>query len=208
METAPPLRTPEAPDQAEASLVEALRRGDADAYEQTVRRYGGRLLATAKRLLGNEADAADAVQDAFLSAFRHINQYEGQSRLYTWLHRILVNAALKKLRSRKGHPEQSIEGLLPRFRSDGHHAEALLDWRDPLEDAQREETRATVRQAIDQLPESYRTILLLRDIEELDTEETARLLGLNEGAMKSRLHRAREALRTLLDRHLRREKVP
>lgn len=186
--------------QDEAALVAALRANDAVAYEALVRQHLPRLLVVTRRILGNEEDARDAVQDAFVSAFKSILTFDGAARLATWLHRIAVNAALMKLRSRKRRPEQSIEALLPRFLDDGHQADPPAPWSDNAHQLlARRETREQVRAAIDRLPESYRTVLLLRDIEELDTEETARLLGVNEGVVKTRLHRARQALRTLLD---------
>jgi RNA polymerase sigma-70 factor, ECF subfamily len=188
----------------EQALVAALKAGEASAYETVVRLHGPRLLVVARRLLRSEEDAQDAVQDAFLSAFRSIDSFEGSSQLATWLHRIAVNAALMKLRARKRHPEQPIEELLPKFKADGHLAEPTVDWNDsssaPIE---RQETKSLIRESIDKLPESYRTVLMLRDIDELDTEETATLLGVSPNAVKVRLHRARQALRALLDPHLR-----
>ena len=193
---------PRPPD--DAQLVAALRAHDEQASEQLVRAYGGRMLAVARKLLPNEEDARDAVQDAFLSAFKSIDQFQGQSRLSTWLHRIVINAALAKLRSRRGKDERPIDDLLPRFLRDGHQADPAVEWRDSSDVLlQREETRALVRGAISQLPEAYRTVLLLRDIEGLETDETARLLGVTVGVVKTRLHRARQAVRKLLDPHLR-----
>src|SRR5690349_10231807 len=183
----------------EAALVERLRRGDGAAFEELLRAHTGRLLVVARRLLGNEEDARDAVQDAFLSAFRSIDRFDGQAALGTWLHRIAVNAALTKLRSRRRHPEKPIDDLLPTFLEDGHQARPARDWPEPFAALEREETRASVRRHIQELPDDYRTVLLLRDIEGLDTEEAARLLGLTAGAVKTRLHRARQALRTLLE---------
>jgi len=188
----------------EAKLIDALRAGDGDAYAQLVRRYGGRLLAVTRRMLREEEDARDAVQEAFLSAFKAIDRFEGQARLSTWLHRIAVNAALMKLRSRRRRPETPIEELLPGFIEDGHMADPPQPWREGADTLlARRETREWVRSRIDELPESHRTVLLLRDIEELDTTEVAKLLDLSPGAVKTRLHRARQALRELLDRDLR-----
>jgi len=144
------------------------------------------------------------VQEALLSAFRAIGSFEGTARLTTWLHRIVVNAALMRLRSRRRRREDHIDDLLPRFDEDGRFAEPVVPWEtDAL--LERHETRALVRRAIDRLPESYRTVLVLRDIEELDTEETAVALGLQVNAVKTRLHRARQALRTLIEREMRGE---
>ena len=189
----------------EQALLERLRAGEAAAFEQLVRDHGGRMLAVVRRFLGSEEDAQDAVQEAFLSAFKALDRFEGQSRLGTWLHRIAVNAALMKLRSRKSRPnEQSADDLLPKFLEDGHQAAPASEWRNGgLAALEKAETRDLVRRSIDELPESYRIVLLLRDIEEKDTEETAQLLGMTPNAVKTRLHRARQALRALLDPHLR-----
>jgi len=188
----------------EAVLLAGLRAGEEQAFEKLVREHSGRLLAVAKRLLGNEDDASDALQDAFLSAFKAMDRFEGNSRLSTWLHRIVVNASLMKLRKRHRKEERSIEDLLPKFLDDGHQADPAVEWRDSGELAvEADETRAMVRASIDRLPETYRTVLLLRDIEELDTEETARVLECTVNTVKVRLHRARQALRVLLDPHCR-----
>jgi RNA polymerase sigma-70 factor (ECF subfamily) len=187
----------------EGALVDRLRSGDSAAFEIMVREYGGRMLAAARRLVRTEEDARDAVQEAFLAAFRSIHSFAGSSRLSTWLHRIAVNAALMKLRSRRRRREDSIEDLLPRFRDDGTWVESRVDWDTPSDGLlERREIRAAVRSAIDRLPASYRAVLMLRDIEELDTDETATALGTTRNAVKIRLHRARQALRTLLDREL------
>jgi RNA polymerase sigma-70 factor (ECF subfamily) len=194
---------------AEAALVARLRAGEEAAFAELVKSQGGRLLAVAQRMLRNEEDARDAVQDAFLSAFRALDRFDGAARLSTWLHRIVVNAALMKLRTRRRKPESSIEDLLPSFLEDGHAAQPSVPWRDASDgELDRRETRELVRRSIDALPETYRTILLLRDVEELDTEEAARLLGLTANAAKTRLHRARQALRALLDPHLREGGAP
>lgn len=189
----------------EAELVAALQAGDDDAFEQLVRRYGGRMLAVAERLVGKGDDARDVVQDAFLSAFRAIDRFEGSARLSTWLHRITVNAALMRLRSRRRRPEEPLDDLLPQFEADGHRTSPRGPWQ-PLATLERAELRTLVRERIDELPESYRTVLLLRDIEELETGKVADLLGVNTGTVKTRLHRARLALRSLLDPHLRESK--
>lgn len=191
-------------DGDEAQLVERLRAGDAEAFERVVREQGPRLLAVARRFLNHEQDAQDAVQDAFLSAFRNLDQFQGGSRLGTWLHRIVVNASLMKLRSRSRRPERSIDDLLPRFQDDGHLSGVGSDWAVTVDSALGDrDTRDLVRRRIEELPDSFRTVLLLRDIEGQSTEETAELLGISPGAVKTRLHRARQALRSLLDPHLR-----
>lgn len=189
----------------EAALLASLHAGDAGAFERVVREYGGRMLAVTRRFLANEEDAQDAVQEAFLSAFKALDRFEGNSRLGTWLHRIAVNAALMKLRTRKSRPhEQSADVLLPQFKDDGHPLRPTSGWRDEgLSALERKETRDVVRRSIEKLPENYRIVLLLRDIEGKDTEETAEMLGMTSNAVKTRLHRARMALRELLDPHFR-----
>ena len=184
---------------ADGELLDRLRAGDEEAYEELVRTNGGRMLAVARRLLSSEEDARDAVQEAFLLAFRALAQFESGCRLSTWLHRIVVNAALMKLRSRRRHPEGSIEELLPRFDADGHRIPGDVA-EDDLEDVklEKDELRQVVRGCIARLPEHYRTVLVLRDIDELSTEEASELLNLSRDAVKTRLHRAREALQKLL----------
>ncbi|MBZ5638705.1 MAG: sigma-70 family RNA polymerase sigma factor [Acidobacteriia bacterium] len=188
----------------ESALVARLRAGDDRAYEELVRSHGAMMLAVARRILRSEEDARDAVQEGFLAAFRALGTFEEESKLGTWLHRIVVNCALMKLRSRQRRPEEPIEDLLPKYLEDGHQADPAVAWKASAEELLgRQESRDLVRASIARLPEPYRNVLLLRDIEELDTEETARLLGVTENAVKIRLHRARQALRTLLDPHLR-----
>jgi RNA polymerase sigma-70 factor (ECF subfamily) len=185
-------------DDADAPLLARLRQGDDDAFAELTRRYGGRMLAVARRMLRNEDDARDAVQEAFVAAFKSLDGFAGESKMSTWLHRIVVNAALMRLRTKRRKPEQAIEDLLPNFDETGHWAVDVPPVEIPADALERGEVRAIVRRCIDRLPESHRAVLLLRDIEELDSEETAAVLGLTTSAVKSRLHRARQALHTLL----------
>jgi RNA polymerase sigma-70 factor (ECF subfamily) len=188
------------PPSGDDALLAGLRAGEGSAYEAMVRREAPRLLAVARRMLRNEEDARDTVQDAFVSAFRAFPTFKETCRLSTWLHRITVNAALMRLRTRRRKPEEAIDDLLPGFLEDGHHVRHPPEWREEaFETLTRREDRDFVRAAIDRLPETYRTVLLLRDIEELDTAEAARALGVTETVVKVRLHRARQALRTLLE---------
>jgi RNA polymerase sigma-70 factor (ECF subfamily) len=173
-----------------------------------IRLYGGRLLAVARRLTQNEDDAHDAVQSAYLSAFRSLQTFEGNCQLSTWLHRIVVNAALMRLRTRRRKPEASIEELLPAFQEDGHHVEQFSEWSARADELlERNETRATVRACIEQLPDNYREVLVLRDIDELSTQDVAEALSMTPTAVKVRLHRARQALSTLLRREFARPPV-
>lgn len=185
----------------EPALVEALRAGHDWAFEVMIRTYGPRLLAVARRICGNEEDARDTLQSAYLSAFRSLHAFAGAAQLSTWLHRIVVNAALMRLRSRRRKPEDAIEDLLPSFQDDGHHVEQFSDWAMPADRLlEREDVRATVRECIARLPDTYREVLMLRDIEELSTDDAAALLNVTPNAVKVRLHRARQALSTLLRR--------
>jgi RNA polymerase sigma-70 factor (ECF subfamily) len=182
----------------EQQVLEGLRRGDDDAYALLLRRYGGRMLATARRLLGNEEDARDAVQEAMLSAFRAVHGFAGGAQIGTWLHRIVVNAALMRMRSRRRKPEASIEDLLPDYQADGHRL--LQAEGDPYPDEQleRAELLAMLRSCVGELPEGYRQVYVLRDVEELSSEDVALAMGLTPNAVKIRLHRARQALITLV----------
>lgn len=185
----------------EARLLDGLRARDDRAYEALVREYGPQMLAVARRLLRCEQDAADALQDAFVSAFQGVGAFAGTCRLSTWLHRITVNACLMRLRAqgRRRRHEVALDDLLPGFDDTDHHERPVAPWADqPPARAAAAELRARVRACIDRLPQAYRLVLLLRDIEELDTAETARLLGCSPANVKTRLHRARLALRTLL----------
>src|ERR1043166_6982331 len=109
-------------------LLAGLKAGEEQAFETLVRMYGGGMLAVARRFVKNDEDAQDIVQSAYLNAFRSLGQFEGQCLVGTWLHRIVVNTALMKLRSRRRKPESSIDDLLPTFQDDGHHVEQFSDW--------------------------------------------------------------------------------
>lgn len=189
-------------DADERALLRRLQAGDDLAYEELVRAQTPRMLSVARRFLRNEEDAHDAVQDAFVSAFRAIGNFEGGSRISTWLHRIVVNASLMKLRTKRRKPEESIDDLLPRWLEDGHAARPAAAWAaEKL--VEQDEVRKLVQAGIERLPETYREVLLLRDIEELDTQEAAEMLGISTNAVKTRLHRARQALRGVIDPALR-----
>lgn len=197
-----------APPPEETTLLTRLKQGEESAFEEMVTSQTARLLSVARRILRCEEEARDAVQETFLSAFRALERFEGGCRLSTWLHRITINACLMKLRSRGRRPEASIDDLLPRFDSEGHPASFFEAWSEGADEAlERKETRLLVRSLIDRLPETYRTALLLRDIEDLDNEEAATLLGITPNAMKIRVHRARQALRSLLEPHFGRKEA-
>lgn len=193
---------------ADEALLASLKTGSAAAFEKLVRLHSGRMLSVARRFLAQDHDAQDAVQDAFLSAFKALPTFDGRARLSTWLHRIVVNAALMKLRSQRRHPEQSMDDLLPKFLEDGHQSTPARRWNTSPSELELAENRQQIRDQIAKLPESYRTVLLLRDIEEFDTETVAQMLDLSVSVVKVRLHRARQALRTLLDPLLGGETTP
>jgi RNA polymerase sigma-70 factor (ECF subfamily) len=190
---------PPAADAEEQALLAGLRAGSDTAFETLVRTTSPRLLAVARRIVGSDEDARDVLQEAYASAFKSIGRFEGNAKLSTWLHRIVVNMALMRLRTRKRKPEESIEPLLPAFKDDGHMMQAAGQWDDGADVAlERAEVQSYVRAQIDKLPDTYRTVLLLRDIEEMSTNDVATLLDTTENAVKIRLHRARQALRGLL----------
>lgn len=190
---------------ADAALVYRLKAGNSQAFEEMVRKFGGRLLATARRYLRSDDDAQDALQDAFLCAFRSISAFKGDSHLSTWLHRIVINSALMHLRASKYHPDSvgvNVEELAPRFDRNGNWLDGC-SFNMPVDFfLEVAETRSLVRRCIDQLPDIYRVVLILRDIDDLETSDVADLLGLKASAVKVRLHRARQALKALIEREL------
>lgn len=183
-------------------FIAALKAGSDAAAERLVRDSAPRMLAVARRMLG-DSDAPDALQDAYLSAFKAISRFDAASKLTTWLHRIVVNACLMRLRRKAARPEASIDALLPRFQPDGHFEHSVAAWKPHAPTGiEADETHRAVRECVALLPDDYRTVLILRDVEELDTEETATMLGISSNAVKTRLHRARLALRELIDQRI------
>jgi RNA polymerase sigma-70 factor (ECF subfamily) len=188
----------------EAELVAELRAGSDKGFEGLVRTFGPAMRAVTRRMLKNDEDADDALQEAFVAAFRAIPRFEARSSLGTWLHRIAVNAALMRMRSRQARvredASEEVEELLPRFVGLGVFQDPQRPWGELPEDPlARSELCGAVRAAIESLPEPYRVALMLRDIEELSNEELAKALGVSVNAAKIRVHRARQALRTLLE---------
>lgn len=180
-------------------LVARLRAGDEGAYEVLVRENAEHLLGTARRLLGSEAEAGDAVQETFLAAFKAMATFDGAAKLSTWLHRIAVNVCLMRLRSQRRRPEELLADLLPDFDDDGGWAEPSGVWGSPVEaQVYGAELRCLVRRCCEALPDGYRQVLMLRLVEGLDTEEVSARLGVTANAVKIRLHRARQALASLL----------
>ena len=178
------------------ALVAGLRAREEGAFGELVQRCSSNLFAVAQRYLRNEEDARDAVQDTLLSVFRVIDQFEGTAQLSTWLYRITSNAALMKLRTRRRLPEESLEGHENETLEHGLPLEYGAYWREPIEVLnQRQEDCAFVHACIATLPEPYQNALMLRDINECNTQEVAEQLGVSANAAKLRVHRARRALR-------------
>ena len=191
--------------EAERTLVERLRHGDAGALEVLMGQYAGRVYRLAHGITRDTMAAEEVVQDVFLKLFGVIDTFEGRSTLGTWIYRIATNVALNKRRGKRREVEVALEDVLPTFKPDGHRegdrAFLLADWSaSPEATVLSDETCLRVRRAIDALPDAYRTVLLLRDVEELTNEATAEALGESVASVKSRLHRARMALRELLTR--------
>jgi RNA polymerase sigma-70 factor, ECF subfamily len=183
----------------EAALLLQLRSGDQPATERFVREHAGWMLALAQRYVRDASLAEDCVQEAFLQAFRSIGEFEGRSALKSWLHRIVINTALMKLRSRRCALERPVDDILPHIDRDCCRMQASwADMATPHEMLERKEVRDLVVAKMMELPDSYRIVLLLRDIEGMSTEETARALTMTEGAVKVRLHRARAAFKALV----------
>lgn len=181
----------------EGVLVAAAKQGDPAAFAELVRRYERKIFRLAQNITQNREDAEDAMQEAFLKAYTHLGNFQGDSRFYTWLVRIAVNEALMKLRKRRpgefslDEPVESDEDLLPR---------EVADWGpSPEQRFARSQMNEILTAAIEKLDPDFRIVFVLRDIEELSTEETARLLGLSIPAVKSRLLRARLRLRQRLN---------
>jgi RNA polymerase sigma-70 factor (ECF subfamily) len=192
-------------DATETELIGRLRHRDAGALEILMQRHGARVYRVALGITRNEADAEEVVQDVFLSLFEKIAAFEERAALGTWLYRVATNRALLRRRGKRVELEVSLEDQLPAFKDDGHRAGErsflLADWSASAEEGMLSgETHALVRRAIDLLPPHYRAVVALRDIEELSNEETAEILNEPVSSVKSRLHRARMALREQLTR--------
>jgi RNA polymerase sigma-70 factor (ECF subfamily) len=194
-------------DAGDRGLLTRLRAGDASALEALMAQYGARMYRVAYGITRNDADAEEIVQDVFLTIFRKSETFEGRSALGSWIYRVTMNAALNKRRGKRFALETSIEEMLPAFQDNGHRAGnpayLVADWSTlPDEALTTAETRGVLTRALDALPEHYRAVLVLRDVEGLPTEEVAELMGDSVASVKSRLHRARMALREQVTRHV------
>jgi len=183
----------------EAALVAAAKGGDAASFNELVNRYERKILRLAQNITQNREDAEDVMQEAFLKAYTHLANFQGDSRFYTWLVRIAVNEALMKLRKRRGGKEVSLDE--PMETEDDLVPREVADWGpSPDQRYERAQMNSILSEAIEKLEPEFRMVFVLRDIEELSTEETAKLLGLSVPAVKSRLLRARLRLRQKLNR--------
>ncbi len=178
----------------DTTLVNQLQNGDEEAYERLVRTHIDRVYSVASRVLGNGSDAQDAAQEAFLAAWKGIRGFDGRSTLSTWLHRIAVNTSLAILRSKARKREITMTDI-PAEQPNGTDRERLLEPEeaqpDPVEQA---DTARLVWQAVDDLPEEYRLVLVMRDVEEMPSKEVASALGLSDATVRQRLHRARQTV--------------
>jgi RNA polymerase sigma-70 factor (ECF subfamily) len=187
----------------EAQLVERAKLGDLDAFTTLVNRYDGKILRLTQHITGNREDAEDALQEAFLKAFSHLKQFQGDSRFYTWLVRIAVNESLMKLRKRKTANTVSLDE--PIETDDDSLPREVAAWDpNPEERYQQQELREILDRSVASLPPIFRTVLVLRDLDHLSTEETAEALNLSVPAVKSRLLRARLQLREKLSKYFQR----
>jgi RNA polymerase sigma-70 factor (ECF subfamily) len=188
-------------DDGDEALAGRAAAGEEPAFEELVTRFQSRVYRLALRLTGNEGDAKDVLQEAFLAAYRGLPGFRAQARFSTWLYRIATNAALMQRRARSRRPVESLEAYLPRFDGEGRHACEPADF---LAASRAEEMldrkllAEKARSGLDRLPEIYRDAFVLRDLEELSTAEVADILGIDAAAVRQRVHRARLMLRGYL----------
>src|SRR5712671_3419743 len=188
----------------ESQLVAQSREGDTTAFNELVRRYERKIFRLAQHITQNREDAEDVLQETFLKAFEHLDQFQGNSKFYTWIVRIAVNQALMKLRKRKSDRSVSLDEQIDTGEDTVVREIAAWD-PDPEERFSREELHGILTEAIDGLAPIYRTVFTLRDVDGLSTEETAEALELSVPAVKSRLLRARLQLRDKLTRFFKRK---
>jgi len=188
----------------ESALVAQAKAGDQNAFAELVNHYERKIYRLAKNITRNDEDAEDVLQEAFLKAYSHLDNFKGDSKFYTWIVRIAVNEALMRLRKRK--TDRSVPLDEPMEVGEETVNREIAVWEDnPEQRYSREEWRQILDEAIDSLKPDFRTVFVLRDIEELSTEETAEALGISVPAVKSRLLRARLTLREKLTRQFKRK---
>ena len=188
----------------EQALVDLARQGDARAFTQLVNQYERKIFRLAKHITRSDEDAEDVLQETFLKAYEHLAGFQGQSKFYTWLVRIAVNESLMKLRKRKTSKTVSLDETFDT--GEETMVREIAVWEEnPEQRYSREELRGILEEAIASLPPIFRTVFILRDIDELSTEETAGVLSISIPAVKSRLLRARLQLRDKLTRFFKRK---
>ena len=188
----------------ESELVAKAREGDTSAFNRLVTQYERKIFRLAKHITQNDEDAEDVLQESFLKAYEHLKNFHGQSKFYTWLVRIAVNESLMKLRKRKSDKTVPLDE--PVDTGEDMVAREIAVWEEnPEQKYSREELGTILDEAVDSLRPAFRTVFVLRDIEELSTEETAETLGISIPAVKSRLLRARLQLREKLTRFFKRK---
>jgi RNA polymerase sigma-70 factor (ECF subfamily) len=188
----------------ETALVAKAQAGDAQAFTDLVNRYERKIYRIAKHITQNDEDAEDVLQETFLKAYEHLAGFQGNSKFYTWIVRIAVNESLMKLRKRKG--DRTVPLDEPMDTGEEMVTREIAVWEDnPEQRYSREEMQEILDRAVESLKPDFRTVFTLRDIEELSTEETAEALGISVPAVKSRLLRARLALREKLTRQFKRK---
>jgi RNA polymerase sigma-70 factor (ECF subfamily) len=186
-------------DLSDQALVEKAKTGDYQAFEALVNRYEGKVYRLSMRMLRNQEDAEDALQEAFLQVYRGLKGFEGRSSFSTWLFRLATNVCLMKIRHRDTEPAPllPLEEYLPRH-EEGEHP-YIQDWPDkPEEVLLTKESRQKMLEALEKLPAEYRAVFILRDVEGFSNAEAGETLGISVAAVKSRLHRARLTLRGML----------
>ncbi len=189
---------------ADAALLRDLRKGADGAVEILLEKYQARIFSLAMSILKNESDAQEAVQDVFLSVVRNAGTFKGNSALYSWIYRICVNTCLMRLRGRRRAETVPLDEVMPVFTTDGEHARPVDDWsRDVERRMLNKELGDLIRQYTDELPDMYRVVFILCDVEGMSNGEAAQILGATVAAVKTRLHRARLVLRARLSRYLR-----
>lgn len=182
------------PSDPDVALVRRARQGDETAFAELVEKHQGRVYQHASRLMGNAQDAEEVLQDTFLQVFRNLHRFEERSRFSTWVYRIATNEALMRLRRVGRRREVSLEDLPgTALEQAGESVQALA--RSPADRVMDREVREVLQRALSELPEEYRVVFVLRDVDELTNAEAAEILGLTVAAVKSRLHRARLFLR-------------
>jgi RNA polymerase sigma-70 factor, ECF subfamily len=190
-------------DAADSVLVGAIAQGDHAAFETLMRRYNGKLFRIARSIVKDDSDAEDVLQDAYMDAYRHIDDFRGDSQVATWLTRIVINQALMRLRKEK---RRSV--IVPfREPGSGEAERAEVDVADrttesPSSRLLRGEIRRILERRIDELPLSFRTVFIMREVEDMSVEETAEALGIAAATVRSRLFRARALLRESLAREM------